>query len=372
MGINPNNNTKVKYSVPDSILVVPFVIPTESESLDQINLYKGLRYYQQNRLNFPEVSFHYIVTTDGRVIMNPFSQTDRQVEIEFDETENPIVIGYFTSANAVGFSPSARGKVEALILNILNSQTIPLENIFIRGLNYSQNEEMSIIAKVEPVFLGWESEINKIIENITPSYVPKQRVYKITVEDLMLPSAEVPLNSVFEVKLKVRNDSVFGIYGGSTNELVLSLNEKKALSSFFFPQEWATPTQVKLMTEEQILLPGKEGEFVVQFKTPVAVGSIGEIFDILNVQGELVGNEPLDIAIRLAKSDKSILEIGDTGAGYLKVRKAPDIGSDEVSRVSTGTRYLVLDTSGGWYKIEYEPGQTGWVIGQYIKIIFRP
>ncbi|MFH1602078.1 MAG: SH3 domain-containing protein [Candidatus Shapirobacteria bacterium] len=57
--------------------------------------------------------------------------------------------------------------------------------------------------------------------------------------------------------------------------------------------------------------------------------------------------------------------INETPTGWLRVRdKASTVGK-EVGRVDPDDEYEILDEDNGWYKIEYEQGEEGWISGQY-------
>lgn len=64
---------------------------------------------------------------------------------------------------------------------------------------------------------------------------------------------------------------------------------------------------------------------------------------------------------------KPYVEILETPTGFLRVRKEPSTSADEVARVAPGEFYSLLDETSGWYKIEYEEGNEGWISGQYAK-----
>jgi uncharacterized protein YgiM (DUF1202 family) len=54
--------------------------------------------------------------------------------------------------------------------------------------------------------------------------------------------------------------------------------------------------------------------------------------------------------------------------GYLRVRQEPSADSAEIGQLDIGSTYNVQEESDGWYKIEYQSGQTGWVSGAYVTI----
>lgn len=57
----------------------------------------------------------------------------------------------------------------------------------------------------------------------------------------------------------------------------------------------------------------------------------------------------------------------DTPTGWLRVRSEPTTAkANEVAKVNPGEKYKLLEEKeDGWYKIEYEAGQEGWISGKY-------
>jgi hypothetical protein len=63
------------------------------------------------------------------------------------------------------------------------------------------------------------------------------------------------------------------------------------------------------------------------------------------------------------------VKILSTPTGFLRVRSEPSTAGEEVAQVEPGDLYPYLDTDEdtGWFKIEYEDGEEGWVSNQYAK-----
>ncbi len=62
------------------------------------------------------------------------------------------------------------------------------------------------------------------------------------------------------------------------------------------------------------------------------------------------------------------MTINSNPLGFLKVRDGPSASANELGQVNPGQTFVVLDTNGGWYKIEYNSGQSGWVSGSYVTV----
>jgi hypothetical protein len=63
------------------------------------------------------------------------------------------------------------------------------------------------------------------------------------------------------------------------------------------------------------------------------------------------------------------IEVLDTPTNYLNVRQDSSSSSEILTRINPGEMYPLLEenSSGTWYKIEYETGKEGWVSAQYAK-----
>lgn len=70
--------------------------------------------------------------------------------------------------------------------------------------------------------------------------------------------------------------------------------------------------------------------------------------------------------VRSTSSTTKTVLIKETGTGWLRVRETPDSGGKELAKVDVGKTFPFFDTKSGWYQIEYEKGEKGWVSGQYV------
>lgn len=74
------------------------------------------------------------------------------------------------------------------------------------------------------------------------------------------------------------------------------------------------------------------------------------------------------------EEEKEIVKILSTSVGFLRVRSEPSTLGEEVGRVEPGETYEVLETdeTTGWYKIEYEESEEGWISNQYAEVFPTP
>jgi hypothetical protein len=69
--------------------------------------------------------------------------------------------------------------------------------------------------------------------------------------------------------------------------------------------------------------------------------------------------------------EKPYVVILETGTGWLRVRSTPNASADnEVAKVDVGDTFPFIEKDGtGWIKIEYEPGEEGWIAAKYADLV---
>ncbi|MFC1727417.1 PEGA domain-containing protein [Patescibacteria group bacterium] len=68
--------------------------------------------------------------------------------------------------------------------------------------------------------------------------------------------------------------------------------------------------------------------------------------------------------------EKPYIEVQETPTGWLRVRSEASTASEELTRIEPGSMFPYLEEEkNGWYKIEYEDDEEGWVSNVYAKLI---
>lgn len=79
---------------------------------------------------------------------------------------------------------------------------------------------------------------------------------------------------------------------------------------------------------------------------------------------------PAPTATPSAQVQPPYVEIQETGTGWLRIREEPNVNATELARVDVGTKLPYLETNDtGWHKVEYEPGEEGWLSGAYVNVV---
>jgi len=79
--------------------------------------------------------------------------------------------------------------------------------------------------------------------------------------------------------------------------------------------------------------------------------------------------EPKATSSAKTKEQDLEIEILETEVGFLRVRKEPNVNSEEVARVNPGDTFIVIDEASGWLKIKYDGEKEGWVSKTYTKTL---
>jgi len=139
----------------------------------------------------------------------------------------------------------------------------------------------------------------------------------------------------------------------------------------------------------QISIDGKAYGFA-PYKTSQVTASAHQIAVSLNgyvertVNVKAISGYKLTLIVKLVKDLNKVeptpvptatprpevkVEILSTPNGFLRVRSAATIDSDEVFRVNPKDTFVLIEESSDskWYKIEYQTGKTGWISSQYAK-----
>jgi len=73
----------------------------------------------------------------------------------------------------------------------------------------------------------------------------------------------------------------------------------------------------------------------------------------------------------LIPPEKPYIKVKETPTGWLRVREEPNtnFNTKELAKIKPGEMYpYAKEEENGWYKIEYEEGEEGWVSGLYVEL----
>lgn len=103
-------------------------------------------------------------------------------------------------------------------------------------------------------------------------------------------------------------------------------------------------------------------EVALPTKTPEKV-----LGDEASLSAKISLTPTLSLSPTKTVSSSKLIEIGETGTGWLRVRQEPTTSSSESAKVNQGQKFVPLEEQNGWIKIEYEKGKFGWISSDYVK-----
>lgn len=361
------NKQDYRYSVPDSLVIVLIESPSDKFAVMDTDWYKGIHYFQVTRYKYPNVSFHYVVTEDGKLITNPHIVTDQKINYSGELVgESPIVIAHFVKKGSIKFNPIAKARISNIVIDKVNQNAIPQDSIYIKLGEFRENETRQLSFNFKEAYKSWEGELEYLKDEVSRNYNPIQRKYNVQVLSLILPQYESEVDSIVDAQIKLKNIGQFGIYGSGESQILLTRSGEYDKSIFYIPNEWIASTQISLLSQEDMIMPAEEKIIDFKIHSPIDKGEVSEVFKLENVRGDIL-EEEIVISLSLKEIDADIVEIAQTDTGYLNVRDDAKFGAEEVTRVSPGERYFVLERKDGWIRIRLEEDLEGWVFGQYTK-----
>jgi len=356
------DNVNTNYSLPSKIIVVPIFLPTIDLKINDQQWYKGIFYYTVQRLGFNNIPYHYIVSSSGNIYSNN-SADERKIPVQ-DLGNNNIIVGYLANNQSNNFDPRSVITLKNLLLDICNRNAINPNNIFTNSIQFKRDEtSRTVTLKSQQVFGNWNIGLKSIVDSLKTGYNPVQKSYKLQISALNLPADSVNPAQELSGSITIKNVSNYTIYGGGDSAVILTKKDG-GKSLFYLNNTWISQSQIALMTESDIILPGKEQTFKFKFKSPLYIGNINETFILQTLSGRNIDADNIQLKVNIKRGSQRIVLINNTELNYVKAHSTPSTVSPEVGRVESGGRFLVLEEdSSGFIKIDLNDGKTGWIAG---------
>ena len=348
------------YSNPVDILLAPIEV-NKDFNLTDTSWYKGIYYYTVDRLGFPDMPFHYLVSESGKVYKGNKFGDEKQIAVT-DFSQNPVIIAYIHKGNTTSIDPRAEQAIKDLVLQVANYNNINPSKAALRSLRFKRNKESKTIEVLaEKAFGNWESSFNKIVNSIT-GFSPIQKEYSAEITQVNVTADEVNPGEEVNVSLNVKNTGQNGNYSSSNSEIMLT-KVGSGSSIFYINNVWSSQTQTAIMTDAQNLLPGQELQFNFKIKAPLYVGQISETFELRTFSGSKIQSSNIEIKLNVRKGDKTIVAIKNNAAGFANVYSTNSTSSSVLLRAVSGERFFLVSENlqSLWASIDLGNGQVGWI-----------
>lgn len=351
--------------LPSKVLIVPIFMPSQVR-LTEESWIKGIYYYTVQRLGYPTLPYHYLIDSKGNVYDSK-SSDERVLNIK-DETDNTIVIGYLSQANQTSFSADTTNALGSLILNVVNNNGIKLEDVSVSGLRFTKQSNQVYLEKTD-IFGLWSNSLGSLIDSIKGDYAPKQREYNIEVTEVSVVKPNLTVGEETDGKIKITNKGPTNIYI-SDSTFLLAEKSDGSNSKFYLNNVWVSQSQFPALKESQTFKVDQTIEIPFKIKAPLFIGEQTEDFKIKLIGNGNLNSDTFQIKANIQRGDKKIVQIQETETNFLRVRGEPSTAADEIGRVDSGGRYIVLEENeDGFYKIDLGGGSSGWVAAWLVDVI---
>ena len=359
---------ELNYAPVENILIAPISLPAQN-GINAEDWIRGLYYYSTVRFGYADIPFDYVVLDNGKVYKTSQISPEYEIEIE-GEAGNSILIGYLAKADDSDIDSQARDELKALVLKLANENNVEAESINLEGIRYKINltNSTSTIEKTNMVG-SWAQSLKEIREYVTANYSPVAKKYSVSVEEVSFPEEKLNAGSVAIVEITIKNTGENLLFADSGSSVLVTKTDGK-LSKFFLNGIWASQSQISVLSEGEYLQPGESKTFQMKFNVPLYFGIQEENFVIKDGLGNTIDGTDFRVAIDVGKLDATVIEVLETGTGYLNVRAADSGNAEIISKISTGERYILKQRGTyGYVQLDLGDGKLGWVSQQYVKVV---
>lgn len=345
---------------PKSIAIFPLEIKDKDLKLSAEEFYKGIFHYTTKRLGFPDIPFHYVVTSDG-VVYSTNVNDERLIPVK--DLETSVLIAYLNLDKGSEFTNKAARKLSELILEISNKNGISPDKSIVKKIVFQRTAQGEVSLAAKDIFGLWNQSRESIVNGIVVNYSPRQREFSTEITNVKVSKSEVKAGEEFDVLFTIKNNGPDILYGSTESSLYASRVGSNN-SSFYLNGVWIGQSEFDIMDDSDILKVGDSKEFTIKFRAPLAIGNVKEEFELKTYKNEVVNNNKFSIEVSVINADKRIVEIQNTETGFVRVRSAPSTVAEEVSRVSSGERFFVLEEDpNGFLRIDLGGDRSGWIAG---------
>ena len=349
------------YTEPRKILLVP--VHTEASNLkyNSEEWVEQIYYFSITRYNFADVPFNYYLDTDGNLFEGRAGYVG--VVPELTNSGGEVVVGYLSSS---GLTRSAEIGLKNLINELSKDFFISNENISV-GKMIKVNESVAdniTLSRVsyESVKSGALSEsLKNFLKDFEVEVDAAKKSYNISVENVVAPDSALAGEAI-DVTVRIKNEGDKPIYTYRDYIYVRTANNKS--SKYWIEGEWPS-AKVSQIISDTIILPGESYDIEFRMLAGYVKGDVSQSLILTYGNDEQIEETEFLITYKTDLGDKRPIEITETGVGWINVRKCGSRSCEVIDRLDVGSVVLVEEERSGWFKINYNVDQEGWIVSYY-------
>jgi hypothetical protein len=349
-----------QYAAPTKILIAQ--IKTEAESLETSPLewFQSLYYYSITRLGYADIPFNYVIDRNGDVYEGRKGGIGVIPEVETGT--GVIMIGYLS--NDPDLPLNTQTALRTLVTDLSYKHGIPRTEVEVVSLNLLKADETRRTSKSSyKEATGTFAQNIGVLKNSVTYSNSEHLDYKAEIKDLQYEDT-VESGERLKVSFTLINKNDFAWF---TDKDYIYLSTKNGRnSSFAINGEWDSFSKPVSISDKTIL-PGENVKVEFELQALLLPGKQSPEFRVVKLPNSVFEDSDMKISFEIKQGDNDLVQITGTPGGVLNVRGCPSPNCEPITQVVEGQVLIMTDKSVGWYEVQYEKGETGWVYGPYVK-----
>ena len=345
------------YKQMTDIYIIEIPINPDISYSTNNELIRSLYYHYVFKLGFNEPIANFVITPDQNVY-----QLTREPDSQVAHTNvsGVLVIGLLTTEDTP-FSSYSTVLTQLLATSCSNYRISPTR---IAASDYSLTASTTpSIAFTATASIDLQSLIDTIKTTLPGLITPTTPSATFTSEEFTL---QLDPGTTGTIDIGVTNNGTSPLYGdaSSTTFLKSSTTQKRSL---FYSSDWASLLSGGALVEER-LGPLESGIMRLTVTAPLQSGEHSEAFSLIGTGGTPLSTQTTTITITTTAIGQKVLQIKDTGAGYLNVRSKASGAASIIDTVAIRDIYFYDQVDNGYYHI-LNGTTPGWVSSRYIEVL---
>ncbi len=349
-----------EYALTEGILINQITTDNQVLENNPEDWIRMLYYYSITRLGFADLPFNVIVDREGNVYQG--HNGDEGVVPELKDLEGKYLIGYLS--NSIDITDDAKVSIGELIqekADLYGLEEEDVQFVDIRREEPTQEQPLAKIAYSSTNSVFSQQKSNLVLDL---DFTGKEDLtYTASINTGEEEVTQVKLGDQLVLEVDIINDGESVWF--TKNDRLTLFTENKEDSVFAKNGVWDAFNS-PFTIEDSTLRPGESLRRSIEIETVREPGVYSIAFYLERENGSKVFNSDFNVEFEITNGDIDLIEVGETETGFLNVRQEPSISAELLSQVDIGLQFVAIEYSDdGWVKIEYTPGEFGWILARY-------
>jgi len=118
-----------------------------------------------------------------------------------------------------------------------------------------------------------------------------------------------------------------------------------------------------------------ENDWIIAHHLGITTAALRKLNPGVNLSALRTGQKiriPGNASVKVASTHRIHSRYAVVNGDDVNIRREPDTDSETVAQVDAGTRVVVLDRDGDWYRLRFPHGSEGWIRGGLLKAVSAP